>query len=128
MVVPSQNVPLLVLPYYKGLREKIRWMGKEIGFKVFFKCSSTLRSMVRHDETWLPPEEKPGVVYEVMFSRSASYTGETGNSLSQRFNQHLSCLSHYKNTLSDLCRKETRCWGRHRKTESHAAMDEAIKA
>ncbi|KFD54760.1 hypothetical protein M514_04460 [Trichuris suis] len=37
VVFPSQNVPLLVLPFYKGLGEKIRRMGKEIGSKLFPK-------------------------------------------------------------------------------------------
>ncbi|KFD60504.1 hypothetical protein M514_27340 [Trichuris suis] len=119
VVLPSQNVPLLVLPYYKGLGEKIRRMGKEVAFKTFFKSSSTLRAMVRHDKIRLPPEDKPGVVYEVLCSCSASYIRETVNSLSQRSSQHLSCLNHYKNALSDLQGKETKRRGRLRKTASH---------
>ncbi|KFD56350.1 hypothetical protein M514_02805 [Trichuris suis] len=121
VVLTSQNVPLLVLPYCKGLGEKVRQMGKEIGFKVYFKTSSSLRSMVRHDKIRLPLEEKPGIVYEVMCSCSASYIGETGNSVCQRFNQHLSCLSFYKNALSDLEGKETRRRGRPRKIVPQAA-------
>ncbi|KFD47137.1 hypothetical protein M513_11987 [Trichuris suis] len=127
VVLPTQNVPLLVLPYYKGLGEKIRQMGKEIGFPTFFKSSFTMTAMVGHDKRRLPPENRPGVVYEVLCSFSASYIGETGNSLSQRFSQHLSCLNHYKNALSDLQGKETKRQGRPRKTDPHTALDEAIK-
>ncbi|KFD44793.1 hypothetical protein M513_14330, partial [Trichuris suis] len=77
--------------------------------------------MVRNDKIRLPPEDKPVVTYEVLCSCSASYIGETGNSLSQTFSQHLSCLNHYKNALSDL-------QGRPRKIQPQAAMDEAVKA
>ncbi|KFD54643.1 hypothetical protein M513_04343, partial [Trichuris suis] len=115
--LPDHNgpSPLLVLPYYKGIGEKIRRMGKEVGFKTYFKSSSTLRAM-------------PGVIYEVLCSCSASYIGETGNSLSQRFSQHLSCLKHYKNALSNLQGKETKRRGRPRKIQPQAAVDEAVKA
>ncbi|KFD54739.1 hypothetical protein M513_04439, partial [Trichuris suis] len=129
--LPEHNgpsCPLLVLPYYKGIGEKIRRMGKEVGFKTYFKSSSTLRAMLRNDKRRLPPEDKPGVIYEVLCSCSASYIGETGNSLSQRFSQHLSGLKHYKNALSDLQGKETKRRGRPRKTQPQAAMDEAVKA
>ncbi|KFD60505.1 hypothetical protein M514_27341 [Trichuris suis] len=64
VVLPSHNLPLLVLPYYKSLGEKIRRMGKEIGFKTFFESSSTLRAMVRHDKIRLPPEDK-----QMLFTR-----------------------------------------------------------
>ncbi|KFD46502.1 hypothetical protein M513_12616 [Trichuris suis] len=75
----------------------------------------------------LPAEEKPGVVYEVTCSCSASCIGETGNRLSQRSSdQHLSCPKHYKNALSDLQGK-TRRRGRPRKTKPHIAMNEAVK-
>ncbi|KFD62137.1 hypothetical protein M514_25739 [Trichuris suis] len=57
----DHNVPLLVLPYYKGVGEKIEWMGKEIGFKTYFKSSSTLRAMVRNDKIRLPPEARCGL-------------------------------------------------------------------
>ncbi|KFD47141.1 hypothetical protein M513_11991 [Trichuris suis] len=124
----NQTVPLLLLPYYKALGEKIRQMGKEIGFKVYFKNFAPMRSKIRHDKIRLSPEEKPGVVYEVTCSCSASYIGETDNSVSQRFNQHLSCLIHYRNELSDLQGKETTRRGRPRKTDPHAAMDAAISA
>ncbi|KFD61003.1 hypothetical protein M514_26810 [Trichuris suis] len=87
-----------------------------------------MRSKIRHDKIRLSPEEKPGVVYEVTCSCSASYIGETDNSVSQRFNQHLSCLIHYRNELSDLQGKETTRRGRPRKTDPHAAMDAAISA
>ncbi|KFD67441.1 hypothetical protein M514_20477, partial [Trichuris suis] len=103
-------------------------MGKEVGFKTYFKSSSTLRAMLRNDKRRLPPEDKPGVIYEVLCSCSASYIGETGNSLSQRFSQHLSGLKHYKNALSDLQGQETKRRGRPRKTQPQAAMDEAVKA
>ncbi|KFD63545.1 hypothetical protein M514_24258 [Trichuris suis] len=80
--VCGRHTPLLFYSCYKGFGEKIRRVGKEIGLKIFFKSSASLGSMVRHGKMRLPPEEKAGVVYEVLRSCSTSYIGEMGNSLS----------------------------------------------
>ncbi|KFD50120.1 hypothetical protein M513_09080, partial [Trichuris suis] len=112
LVLPGQNVPLLVLPYCKGLGEKIRRTGRDWFQNLFQKLY----------------DESHGAVYEVLCGCSVSYITETGNSLSQRFSQQLSCLNHYKNALSDLQGKETKRWGRSRKTQPHTTVDEAVKA
>ncbi|KFD47907.1 hypothetical protein M514_11198 [Trichuris suis] len=49
---------------------------RDIGFKVFFKSSASLRSIVKNDKIRLSPEEKPGVLDEVTCSYSASYIGK----------------------------------------------------
>ncbi|KFD47488.1 hypothetical protein M514_11649 [Trichuris suis] len=84
-------------------------MGKEIGFKTFFKSSSTLRAMV-------------------LFTRFCAAVPPPISEKRARLSQHLSCLNHYKKALSDLQGKETKRRVRPRKTEPHATMDEAIKA
>ncbi|KFD56744.1 hypothetical protein M514_02421 [Trichuris suis] len=96
--VPRPTVPLLILPYYKGLGEKIKRMGRTIGFQVYFKSAASLRSVVR---IRLRLNENPGVIYEIMCTCSASYIGVTGNTLSHRYEQHLSCLNRYKDSLND---------------------------
>ncbi|KFD52798.1 hypothetical protein M513_06289 [Trichuris suis] len=72
--------------------------------------------------------EKPGVIYEILCTCSASYIGETGNSLSHRYEQHLNCLNRYKNALDDQRGLGIKRRGRPRKLQPNEAMDEAIKA
>ncbi|KFD53331.1 hypothetical protein M513_05812 [Trichuris suis] len=59
---------------------------------------------------------------------SASYIGETGNTLPHRYEQHLSRLNRYKNALNDQKGLGIKIRGRPRKLQPKEAMDEAIKA
>ncbi|KFD70292.1 hypothetical protein M514_17642 [Trichuris suis] len=126
--VPSPTAPLLILPYYNGLGEKIKRMGRTVGFQVYFKSAASVRSIVRNDKVRMAPNEKPGVIYEILCTCSASYIGETGNSLSHRYEQHLNCLNRYKNALDDQRHLGIKRRGRPRKLQPNEGMDEAIKA
>ncbi|KFD63316.1 hypothetical protein M514_07245 [Trichuris suis] len=124
--VPSPTVPLLILPYDNGLGEKIKRMGRTIGFQVYFKSAASVRSIVRNDKVRLAPNGKPGVIYEILCTCSASYMGETVNTLPHRY-EHLSCLNRYKNALNDQKGLGIRRRGRPRKVQPNEAMVEAIK-
>ncbi|KFD50999.1 hypothetical protein M513_08182 [Trichuris suis] len=65
---------------------------KTLNFRLFFKSSPNLRSILRNDLIKLPPSEKPGIVYEVKCDCSASYIGETGFTLRHRYKQHVQVL------------------------------------
>ncbi|KFD50094.1 hypothetical protein M514_09054 [Trichuris suis] len=103
-------------------------MGRTVGFQVYFRSAASVRSVVRKDKIRLAPNEKPGVIYEIAFTSSVSYIGETGNTLSHRYEQHLSCLNRYKNALNDQKGLRIKRQGRPQKLEPNEAMDEAIKA
>uniref|UniRef100_A0A5S6R5Y2 GIY-YIG domain-containing protein n=1 Tax=Trichuris muris TaxID=70415 RepID=A0A5S6R5Y2_TRIMR len=95
---PSQdNNPVLVLPYYRGLGEKIQWLGRSLNFKVRFQSSVPFRSILRTDKIKIPFDRRPGVIYEIKCCCNAYYIGETGNNLLHRFREHLACLTRYKN-------------------------------
>ncbi|KFD46361.1 hypothetical protein M513_12777 [Trichuris suis] len=126
--VPSLTVPLLILPYYNGLGEKIKRTGRTIGFQVYFKSAASVRSIVRNDRVRLAPNEKAGVIYEILCTFSASYIGETGNRLSHRYEQHLNRLNPYNSALNDQKGLGMRRCGLPRKLQPNEAMDEAIKA
>ncbi|KFD63439.1 hypothetical protein M514_24365 [Trichuris suis] len=126
--VPRPTVPLLILPCYKGLGAKIKRMRGTIGFQVYFKSAASLRSIVRNDKIRLAPNEKPGVTYEILCTCSASYIGETGNTLSHRYDQRLSCLNRCKNAVNEQKGLGAKRRGRPRKLQPNDAMDEAIKA
>ncbi len=54
---------LLVLPYIKGISEKIEKMCRPLNIKVNFQTSTTLRKLLIHVQA-TPMEKKKGVVYE----------------------------------------------------------------
>ncbi|KFD54746.1 hypothetical protein M514_04446 [Trichuris suis] len=99
---PKEQGPVMVLPYYTGIGELFKRLGKTLGFTVYFRTSCSLRTFLRNDKRKVPSDERPGVVYKITCGCNASYVGETGNTLSRRFNQHVDALNHYKRALIKL--------------------------
>ncbi|KFD49154.1 hypothetical protein M513_09978 [Trichuris suis] len=89
--------PCLVIPYVAGFGEKIVRLGRQLGFRVFFKSSPNLRSILRKDTTKIPTNKKTGLVYAVECACSGIYIGETGNTLEHRFKEHINKLTSSKN-------------------------------
>ncbi|KFD64585.1 hypothetical protein M514_23187 [Trichuris suis] len=79
---------LITIPYYCGLGERLQRLGRQHGYRVYFKSSPSLRSLVRNDKIRLPFKDRPGVVYEIKCGCNASYIRETGNTLLDTFNEH----------------------------------------
>ncbi|KFD47468.1 hypothetical protein M514_11629 [Trichuris suis] len=99
--IPASG-PRLILPYYAGLGEKIKRLGKRVVFTVWFKGNWTLRSILRNDKVKVPSDQCPGAVYEIKCECSASYIGETGNTLAHRFQEHMKSLTRYSSALNRL--------------------------
>ncbi|KFD47530.1 hypothetical protein M513_11574 [Trichuris suis] len=94
--------PRLTLPYYAGLREKVKRLGKRMGFTVWFKGNRTLRSILRNDKEKVPLDQCPGLVYEIKCECSASYIGEADNTLAHRYQEHMKSLTRCRNALNRL--------------------------
>ncbi|KFD50671.1 hypothetical protein M513_08478 [Trichuris suis] len=94
--------PVMVLPYYTGIGELFKRLRKTLGFTVYFKTSCSLRTFLRNDKIKVPADKRPGVVYKITCGRNASYVGETGNTLSHRFNQHVDALNRYDRAVIKL--------------------------
>ncbi|KFD58186.1 hypothetical protein M514_00949 [Trichuris suis] len=62
----------------------------------------SLRSLIRNDKIKIPFEERPGVVYEIKCGCNASYIGETGNTLLDRFGEHMTALNGYRTAEEEL--------------------------
>ncbi|KFD60903.1 hypothetical protein M514_13173 [Trichuris suis] len=56
----------ILLPYCRGLSEKIQRLGRTLNFSVCYTRGPNLRSLLRSDKVRVLPEEHPGVVYERM--------------------------------------------------------------
>ncbi|KFD53929.1 hypothetical protein M513_05196 [Trichuris suis] len=122
--------PRILLPYYKGLSEKIQRLGRRLHFSVCYKRGPNLRSLLRTDKVKLPIDKFPGVVYEVKCSCSASYIGETGFTLAHRFSQHMKNLKRYKKAKQKLegTNTETAHRGRPPSLARLVAMERALAA
>ena len=79
---------LLVLPYIKGLSEKIRLVCRPLNIKTAFRSSSTLRNLLTHVKAPTPPEEQKCVVYRVPCECGSVYVGETGRQMKTRIEEH----------------------------------------
>ncbi|KFD59960.1 hypothetical protein M514_27857 [Trichuris suis] len=131
---PQNNTPTgpqILLPYYKGLSEKIQRLGRRLNFSVTYKRGPNLRSILRNDKVRLPKNEQSGVIYEVKCSCSATYIGETGFSLTHRFQQHMRQLRRYNKAKQELENNgsisETHR-GRPSSVPPHIAMERALAA
>ncbi|CDW58957.1 hypothetical protein TTRE_0000728601 [Trichuris trichiura] len=96
------RLPVLTIPYYVGLGEHLQRMGRQYGFRIFFKSSPNFRSFVRNDKIKVPFEQRPGVVYVINCDCNASYIGETGNTLFDRFKEHMNALKSYRSAEDEL--------------------------
>ncbi|KFD61300.1 hypothetical protein M514_26548 [Trichuris suis] len=57
--------PVMVLPYYTGIGELFKRLGKTLGFTVYFKTSCSLRTFLRNDKIKVPADKRPGVIYKI---------------------------------------------------------------
>ncbi|KFD46439.1 hypothetical protein M513_12704 [Trichuris suis] len=117
--------PVITIPYYSGPGEHLQRLGRQRGYRVYFKSSPSLRSLVRNDKIRLPFEDRPGVVYEIKCGCNASYIGETGNTLLDRFRDHMKALNSYRIAEEELNGTYRKRRGRPRTTPPIEAMEKA---
>ncbi|KFD48516.1 hypothetical protein M513_10593 [Trichuris suis] len=116
--------PVITIPYYCGLGEQSR-LGRQHGYRVYFKSSPNLRSLVRRDMIKFPFEERLGVVYEIKCGCNASYVGETVNTLLDRFGEHMKALNSYRTAEEELNETYRKRQGRPRTIPPLQAMEKA---
>ncbi|KFD54650.1 hypothetical protein M513_04350 [Trichuris suis] len=130
----TTNNTVLFLPYYNGVGERILKLAHSLNFKVRFTSSHSLRSIVRSDKIKVPFAGRPGVVYNIRCGCNASYIGETGNTLLDRYKRHMSNVGRYKEAVRRLkepqtpARTSTKRRGRPQREQPQKIMAETIKA
>ena len=82
---------LAVLPYVKGVSERIQRVLQKRLIKVALKPVNTIRQAVIHPKDKLPITSKSGVVYQIPCGTcDQCYIGETGRPLGTRLSEHKS--------------------------------------
>uniref|UniRef100_A0A5S6Q799 GIY-YIG domain-containing protein n=1 Tax=Trichuris muris TaxID=70415 RepID=A0A5S6Q799_TRIMR len=82
----------------------------------------------RSEKIKVPLDRRPGVVYEIKCGCHASYIGETGKGLLDRFHEHTAALARYKTAKRRLNGLPAQRRGRPQTRDPTKIMDEAIKA
>ena len=79
---------MLILPYIRGLSEKIERVVKPLNIKAVFRTQNTIRQKVMKVKGNPRKEEIKGVVYIIPCECGATYIGETGRTLHARLQEH----------------------------------------
>ena len=77
----------VVIPYIKGLSEQYRHILAKYKVRVFFKGTSTIKSLFMHLKGPIPDAQKTDIIYQWKCPTSnctAEYIGETNRSLKER--------------------------------------------
>ncbi|KFD58484.1 hypothetical protein M513_00710 [Trichuris suis] len=61
--------------------ESLQRSGRLLGYGVYFKTFSNIRSLIRNYKNKIPFEERPGIVYKIECDWNAFYIAEVPNIL-----------------------------------------------
>ena len=81
----------VVIPYIKGLSEQYRHTLAKYGVRVFFKDTSTIKSLLMSSKGPIPDRQKTDIIYHWKSpanNYTAEYIGETNRSLKERVSGH----------------------------------------
>ena len=81
----------VVIPYIKGLSEQYRHILPKYRVRVFFKGTSTIKSLLMHPKDPIPDAHKTDIIYHWKCPANnctAEYIGETKRSLKERVSDH----------------------------------------
>ena len=101
----QQQNPYIVVPYYKGLSERLKRTCNKYGVQVYFKGGNTIRSLLMAPKDKDPMLKKSGVIYRYKCDRvkcDEEYIGESSRIFGERFKEHQKAPSpifdHYNTT------------------------------
>ena len=96
--VPNENhAQTISLPWVPGLSPKLRKIYRNAGYKVVFKSSANLKTILTsRNKSQLPPHSHPGV-YLHESTCSLKYIGQTKKQVSTRMAEHMDNISKKRN-------------------------------
>ena len=81
--------PHIVIPYIRGVSEKLRHVYQQFGIPTYFKPNNTLRQILVRPKDTLSKDKIVGPVYHIPCNDCTDdYVGETERSLKARFSEH----------------------------------------
>ena len=108
----NQEKNILVLPYIKGLSERINTLCRKLNVQLVSTSKLTIRSLLVQVKNKVKYDQKNGVVYKVDCECGQTYIGETGRSMEVRMKEHRRAVLqdnknngiavHANNTMHDI--------------------------
>ena len=87
----------VVISYIKGLSEQYRCTLAKYKATVFFKSTSTIKSLLAHPKDPIPDTQKTDIIHHwkcPAHNSTAEYIGETISSLKERISDHRNQTTH----------------------------------
>ena len=88
----TQKKSYIVVPYYSGLSESIKNIGRKFGVQVYCKGGTTIKNLLMAPKDKDPIQKQSGVIYRYqcdMVDCDDEYIGETSGIFGERFREHL---------------------------------------
>ena len=88
----NQKKSYIVVPYYSGLSESIKNIGRKFGVEVYFKGGTTTKNLLMIPKDKDPIQKQSGVIYRYQCNRvdcDEEYIGESSRTFGERFKEHL---------------------------------------
>ena len=88
----QQKKSHIVEPYYSGLSESIRNIGRKFEVQVYFKGGTTIKNLLMTAKDKDPIQKQSGVIYRYQCDRvdcDEEYIGESSRTFGERFKEHL---------------------------------------
>ena len=82
----------MVVPYYGGLSESIKNIGRKFGVQVHCKGGTTIKNLLMSPKDKYPIQKQSGVIYSYHCDRvdcDEEYIGESSRTFGERFKEHL---------------------------------------
>ena len=114
---PKDRIPRVHLPFIQGTIDKIARILKKHNVPSTFRPLKTIRNSLRLVKDPINPKDMKGV-YMIPCSYGTPYIGETGRSINQRINEHVTDLKH-RRTKSSASAEHVE------KTKHHVCIEEA---
>ncbi|CAH0715137.1 unnamed protein product, partial [Brenthis ino] len=96
-----ERVPA-VLPYMRGITDKIGYILKRASFKTYFKPPKKISQFLPPVKCHIPLQDAG--VYKLDCDCGLSYIGQTKRSIRTRVKEHIADVKHRRNTTSAVCK------------------------
>ena len=101
----TQKKSYIVVPYYRGLSESIKNIGKKFGVQVYCKGGTTIKNLLMAPKDRDPIQKQSGVIYRYQCDRvdcDDEYIGETSKIFGEKFKEHLKPPLPYMTTATSV--------------------------
>ena len=118
----------VVIPFIKGLSEQYRNTLAKHRVRVFFKGTSTIKSLLMHPKDPIPDTHKTDIIYHWKWPANnctAEYIGETNRSLKERVSDHRNQTTsaiRYHHISTKHPQAELKRFYNNRQTEQHPTL------